>query len=112
MSKQEPRVGDTVTLKGEVVSYSSTELFLVKFENNGKSVSVWFNKKAFLEVAPKPWEPKVGDRVVLKDRKGGMIYKIIALDEDDAWALGTDSRGGTCRAVIYGLKSRYEPCVD
>lgn len=99
-----PEVGDTVVTRGVVIGPSSynEDVFLVKL---GTDVKTYLSIKHITEVIPKPWEPKVGDKIRHKD--GGQIYTIKALVDDQAWF--AYKNGDT---VVSFYPEKYNLCAD
>jgi len=98
-----PKIGDTILVKGIVKGIFSDRSILY-ITNNGICVSA--NLEDVTEVIPKPWEPKVGEKI--KHTSYPKTYEIIGLWKNKVWVTDGDVTWGSNLTDI----KKFYTCVD
>lgn len=106
------KIGDTVTLTGIVRTSTLENKDLVFVDFPGCSYIKGLTPETHVDqIIPKPWEPKVGDKVRNKHGNDNVIYTIIAFHNGSAWFEWTNAYG-TKSALVTFKKDNYTLCAD
>lgn len=111
-----PEVGDTVVVRGVVLSVAPTFCY-IRTDDESSQLGISFERIS--EIIPKPWEPKVGDQIrynvgdQIRYNTGAFIYTIQAIIQDRIWVAWVASNGIRSDSIIHDFKKEnYTLCVD
>lgn len=107
-----PEVGDTVIIRGTVCDIDAHYFSMYTSSGQDSKTLMYVSYAREFEVIPKPWEPKVGDRIRYNSGST-FVYTIRAIVQDKVW-VNWLTYCGTCHdSIIYDFKKEdYTLCVD